>query len=638
MKKYLSRDISWLAFNERVIHEAFKPIPKLEQIQFLGIAINNLEEFLMTRYPVSIKDENYIMEGFHEKVYAHHDYLINKIHEYNKKTNFIVKYKNTKGGQRKKCDEYFDEYLSLCLQPVTVDMDRPIVPQNRVMIIVESYYCDEKTYSYIEVPEGLPPALIFDGPNIVMTYDIIKGNIHKLFRDQKIVSIAVVRALRSAEVYLQPSGNIDQYTLIKRTLKERQRSWITCLDMSCENSHMTKVVTSMIPTTPNTLIFHSEFINLHTLKASYTWTDHVSDKDKPRKLRPVEPFPNGSIFDYIRKEDRLAFHPYESYDSTMVRFLEEAAIDKRVITIKISLYRVADNSKIIAALLKAANNGKHVTVLVELKARFDESHNMEITTILKEGGVHVVYGQMNLKTHAKVCLVTLMDGNKLRVFSHVGTGNYNESNSKIYTDYSYFTANKKIGEDLTLFFNRLASSQKPFKSEKIVYAPYNMRAVINEKIDEQIKRAKHKKKARIIFKCNALTDDKVADKLIEAAKVGVKIDLIIRGACIICSQKNIHIRSIVGRFLEHSRIYVFGDTVYIGSNDIMYRNLNLRNELMIQITTESLKKRIMRHIKAYLKDTVNARTKTDKGYKYNDIKSKKKFNCQDWFIREAKRH
>ena len=365
--------------------------------------------------------------------------------------------------------------------------------------------------------------------------------------------------------------------------------------------------------------------------------------EQARKYEPIITFPQENLFGYIRKEDRLCFHPYESYQASMVKFLEGASNDPDVVSIKIALYRVSDNSKIIDALLRAADKGKLVTVLVELKARFDEHHNIEISNLLKEGGVRIVFTKPDIKAHAKVCLVTRKEKKGLRTYAHVGTGNYSEGNSKQYTDYSYFTADPEICNDLTQFFNLLTSEQGVFKSERIIYAPYNMRDEIGELIDEQVKLAKRKKKARIVAKCNALTDEGVAHKLIDAANVGVKITLIIRGACIIQPQKNIKIFSIVGEMLEHSRVYLFGTgnnpELLIGSSDLMTRNLSRRHETLIRIVQPDIKKCIMKHLSVYLKDNT-LRRKIMKNYQYRSIepgKKEKAFNCQEWFKKEARK-
>ena len=316
-----------------------------------------------------------------------------------------------------------------------------------------------------------------------------------------------------------------------------------------------------------------------------------------------------------------------------------------MVSIRICLYRVSSRSEIIDALLKAADTGKLVTVLVELKARFDEKHNMQISNILRKGGIRIIYTKADIKTHAKVCLVTRMEKKGLRIYSHIGTGNYSESNSKLYTDYSYFSADRELGEELTQFFNILTSDQGDFKSHRVWYAPYNMKSEILDAIEGQIKRAKKGKKAEITVKCNALTDESVANKLIEAARDGVKLRLIVRSACIIQPQKNIEIYSIVGTYLEHSRVYIFGPrnskdcTVLIGSADLMYRNLSRRNELLIKVEQEDLKKRILNHIDLYLHDTVNRR-RILPNYKYEDVKPDKKedpLDCQAEFRKEAKK-
>ena len=430
--------------------------------------------------------------------------------------------------------------------------------------------------------------------------------------------------------------------MIELTLREREKSWITMLEVAGNNKQI-EMLKALIPVTDNTIILKVSSLSTVGLAALKKIPSSIfSTKAQARTYEPSNPFPNDKkIMDYIKEADRLVFHPFESYRDTFVRFIEEAADNEDVISIKITLYRVADKSRIIDALIRAAENGKQVTVLVELKARFDEGHNIKISRILREAGVRLVYGSPDLKTHAKLCLVTAIQGNKTVIYSHIGTGNYNESNAKQYTDYSYFTADKQTGYDLTRFFNLLTSTQEKFKSKKIFYAPYNLRDEIIEQIENQIKLAKANKPARIIFKCNSLTDDKVSKALTDAANAGVEVTLIIRGACVIPYQENINVYSIVGRFLEHSRIYLFGkgknESIYIGSNDIMYRNLNRRNELMLKVEPKELKDRIKSHLKLYMTDTENRRTRIG-DYDYfweQDTVFVKRVDCQQQFIREA---
>lgn len=642
--KYLNRDISWLSFNRRVMDEAKRDIPLAERTMFHGITFSNLDEFLMTRYPSAVEEsDDTTLKEFQKAVLEHHTELIDQFKKFNKKYKIVRHVSDIKGDKHVKwVKKYFDDNIFPALQPITFDKIRPIEPHKGLNIFVECYDGDDAILNNIEIPSSIPRFIRIPNENYYVTIeDIIKDNIKKIFKDRKIGTVCTFSVLRSAEVYLQSSGTTDLKKMIERTLHEREKSWITRLEIGSLDKKTIKKVKSFIQTEQNTLIFPSRIINLADLKT----VDNTifNTNNQPRKLKMTNPFPAGSVFDHIKKDDRLVFHPYESYADSFVRFIEEAAEDPKVVSIKISLYRVADKSRIIDALLKAADNGKLVTVLVELKARFDEHHNIKISSILKEGGIRLVYGSPELKTHAKVCIVTRQEKKGMKIYSHVGTGNYNESNAKTYTDYSFFTVDQGIGNDLTRFFNLLTSNQGKFKSQKIIYAPYNLRSEISDNIDKEIKKARNKEPARIIFKCNALTDDKIADKLVEAAKAGVRVTLIVRSACIIEPIKNLAIYSIVGRFLEHSRIYCFGkgnrQKIYIGSNDIMYRNLNLRNELMILIENKDIKKRIRQHLKIYLSDNTNRRRILPK-YEYERVRCEKKgknVNAQETFIKEAKK-
>ena len=641
---YLLRDISWLSFNERVLDEAKRDIPLAEKIMFLGITNSNLDEFMQVRYPacvdtlsskeltkVSIAIQKHI-----EKVNTTCEKFINDhkfIQPLSKLNDKTVKWAN----------KVFKNSIYPALNVMTATKSKSLSLHSGLYILVltENKNEDEKI-NYIEIPQSLNRFIQVKNENFCITIDdLILNNLKYIFNGRKIISSTTFTITRSAEVYVQSDDYMDPIELVSKTLFERQNSWITRLEINTKNKKLIKILKEMLPVIPQTMVIIDTMVQMSSLKKIPT--SIYSDKNKPRKFTPYDTFPSGSLFDYIKKEDRLAFHPYESFQGSVVRFLNEAASDPNVISIKITLYRVSDNSEIISALLKAADAGKLVTVMVELKARFDEHHNVEISRILTQGGVRIVYTKPDVKTHAKVCLVTRKEKDKLKIYSHVGTGNYSESNAKQYSDYSYFTCDQAIGYDLSRFFNLICSDQEPFKSNHITYAPYNMRDVIMEQIEKEIKKAKKKQKAYIVCKCNSFTDYKIADKLVEAAKAGVKVDLIIRGACILEPMKNIKIYSIVGRFLEHSRVYVFGvgskARVFIGSSDIMYRNLNLRNELLIRVENREIKSRIQTHIQWYLEDTVNQR-KILKNYKYEDTKpdnKKKVFSAQEAMLKEAKK-
>lgn len=643
MLQYLNRDISWLSFNRRVSDEASKDIPLAERVMFHGIAFSNLEEFMMVRYPSIVEfDSEDSMSELHKEIVKHHDLLASRFDEFNKRNQIIEPFQNvgTFGSSSEWLKKYFNRNVFTALQPITIQDGKNITPRMPVVIYVETMDDKDQEYAnYIEIPSALNRFILIPGSNsYVILDDLIMDNLDIMFKGMRILTACTFSMIRSAEVYVKDDSMKDPYEIIQKTLLERNRAWITRLEIGTEKKGVIRRLKEHLDITDNTLICSSRYVHLSDLKKI---GDDIFDKDDHiRKFHPVDPFPVGSIFDLIRRQDRLVFHPYESYEETVVRFIREASEDPNVVSIKITLYRVADKSRIIDSLVKAASDGKQVTVLVELKARFDEKHNIQMADILKEAGVNLVYGSLDLKTHAKVCVVTRKEKNGLRIYSHVGTGNYNESTSKLYTDYSYFTSDKDTGYDLTRFFSLLTSEQEKFKSRKIIYAPYNLRSTINEHIDREIEEAKKNHDAKIIIKCNNITDDKIADKLVEAAKAGVSITLIVRSACIIQPTKKIKIYSIVGRFLEHSRIYLFGEgkrqTVYIGSSDIMHRNLNRRNELMIRIDTPELKTRILSHLELYQNDTVNRRI-IEEDYRYKNATSIQIIDCQSEFIKEAKK-
>ena len=644
--KYLDRDISWLSFNQRVSDETLKSIPLQSKIMFHGITHSNLREFLMVRYPSMFEySTSDMIEDFKKHVISHHETLVNRYRKFESshRSDIFVTWKKLTKRERNTIKRSFMKTVFPSIQVVGYNPADHIYLHSGMYIHIDYVIDKTRKYAYIEIPSTVPRFIRTGvGNRMIYVEDAIRKYIDKLIIGIEHPRIIEFVISHSAEVYMQNVKYVDPYQMISDTLKQREKSWITYMEVAAEKDNrdiITQLIDVIASTNKDTLVLHTPRVALYDLKEFPK--DGFRDSEKSKVHEPVETFPTtSSIFDYIEKADRVAYHPYESYQNTMVRFLEEAAEDPDTISIKISLYRVSNHSRIIDALLKAADNGKHVVVLIELKARFDERHNMEIANILREGGVRIVYTKPDIKTHAKVCLVTKRVNGKTRIYSQVGTGNYSESNAKLYSDYSYFSARQDLGRDLNKFFNLITSEQGTFKSNRIIYAPYNMRDELLHQIERQVKRAEKGRRARIIAKCNSLTDDKMADKLVAAAEAGVKVILIVRGACILEPRKNIKIYSIVGTFLEHSRIYAFGygkrSVVYLGSADLMYRSFNRRFELLMRVENHDLKRRISNHLKMYLKDTVNCR-RILKNYKYVDVKRKKKYNCHEEFYKEAKR-
>lgn len=611
---------------------------------FFGIVASNLTEFMQVRYPIEILLEMDDIDDFKDAIATFYQKMIKRWHKFNKNYQLVVPVDELKKSSAKWVEQTFKTEVFPILQPMNVDKSKSLNlhPGTYLLVRTRKSKSDSEKMQYIEIPKGLDRYIAVPNKKFcVSVIDLIQDNLNFMFKDRKIVSSFPFTILRSAQVFDQIDREQDAYTQIVKTLKERERSWITALEVGSTEKSDIKLLRNLLPLRNDSIIFASKEIGLSALKSLPS--EIYSDKDKCRKFKPVKTFPKTSIFDYIKSKDRIAFHPYESYDQTMVRFLQEAAADPNVVSIKISLYRVANNSKIVDALLKAADKGKTVTVLVELKARFDEHHNIEIATILREGGVRIAFTNPDIKTHAKLCLVTRKEKKGLRTYAQIGTGNYSESNAKQYTDYSYFTADQDMCFDLTRFFDLMTSDQGVFKSRKVIYAPYNMKDTIKEEIKTEVKRAKSGKDGYIFIKCNGFTDIEIAEAILDAGKAGVKITMLVRGACVIEPTKNIKIYSLVGRFLEHSRVYQFGTgknaRIYIGSADLMGRNLNRRHELLILVENQEIRERLMNHLKVYMKDNTNLR-KILPGYKYEMVdqpeKKKNQFSAQDWFINEAK--
>lgn len=644
----INRDKATLEFHRRVAYEGTRDRHTLgSRVEFFGIAFSNLREFMQVRYPAIVDGdaENTTPAEIGELVDKAYHYTARLFDAFNNNHHILRTVKSLSHKQKDWAEKHFKKNVFPNLLPITVDTERqPNIHNGLYILVVTRDKDDNESVGYVEIPTGMDRFIQIPGQNFVITIeDLIQSHMDRIFHGRKIITTVPFSILRSAEIYIRSDQYKDPYELIQETLKEREKSWVTQLEVGSKK--IAKKIRKLLTLSEHTLIVSNPIIRLSDLRTIPSTI--YKPGDLPKRYDPYDTFPQGSIFDYIRQRDHLCFHPFESYDGSVVRFLEEAAEDPAVVSIRITLYRVSSRSRIVDALMKAADNGKLVTVLIELKARFDEKHNIEIAQIMKEGGIRVVYTKPDIKTHAKLCLITRRDNGKapgevrLRIYSHIGTGNYSESNSRIYTDYSYFTADDRIGNDLVRFFNLLTSDQADFKSRSIVYAPYNLKSTIIDEITNQIQRVKNKKSGRIVIKCNALTDEGVAGRLIDAAKAGVRVILIVRTACIIPTMKNVEIYSIVGTYLEHSRVYAFGTGnrahVYIGSADMMTRNLARRNELLIRVENKKLKSRIQKHLKWYLEDNVN-RWGFNKNSDMYRIKSGKKsiHDAHRMFRQEAK--
>ena len=645
---FTDRDVSWIEFNERVLDQINRNIPLAEKFMFLGIASDNLDEFLMSRYPRRLVYEN---TDINPEIDAHFNKIVSEFSKINSKE-YIFTFADQIYSKEviKEVSDYFDKKIQPIIYSKILNKIMASPKSKELNIFVELY--DDKRDEYIQsniaVPVNLPRFIYFKSiESFIPIEEIIKMNFDKIYRGNSVVRSCTYMVTRSVNM-IYNDDNMDLHSMISKSLKSLNESWIT--SVQCNEPFTKKSIGRVLKdhleiSEETKLIGGVEIVGLYMLKAL---DDSVfSELNRRRKSEISNPFQNHiSIFDIIKDRDRLVFHPFESFDNTVSKFLTDAAEDPDVLSIKMTLYRIPKHSKIIDALLKATEMNKSVAVMVELKARFNEKDNLSISRILKEAGVDIIYSDEILKTHAKMCLITRMEDDKVKIYSHISTGNYSQVNSKIYTDYSYFTSSMVIGRELTEFFNMLSNPKlKPFNSKEIIYAPHNMREELKDLIKEQIKIAKDKGKGRILIKCNSITDIDLAEQLYKAAEAGVQVILIVRGACIIQTgddkkKKNIRVISIVGKYLEHSRVYMFGrkddKKVYIGSSDLMYRNLTRRYELLIRIREEDMIERISKHMSTYLEDNVNSYELKGSNYVKKEVHGEV-INSHIIFEKEAKK-
>lgn len=649
----MNRDLNWITFNSRVLDEACKKERTiLERLNFFGIASSNMSEFMMVRYP-SYMNEFMKKRERGRMISSVSDFkrkLDEKFMRFNKTHKVLLTMKEVPKKKQEELREYFIQNVYPVIQPIQIGKNFSFrIKQTPSLYIFVKGESEGKMVSFIiEVPKCLDRIIYVDNESFIMLEHLILNNVRKIIDNVDIKRIAyftVTRSIEPRSMGMQDSSS-STYDYIKRCISERRTSPITSVDIKViKNDKVVDDIRRLIELNGEENTIYTSIgglISMDVLKTLRSSFHGGSGKDRVI----INKFPDTDVFAYIKQQDRLVMHPYESYDASVVKFIEESSKDEKVKSIKILLYRTSTNSKIINALVEAAHAGKHVVVVVELKARFDESHNIEISKILEEAGCTVVYTDLSIKTHAKVCIVTRVEKGQIRTYSHIGTGNYNEQTAKLYVDYSYFSRNPEIGYDLTRFFNLVIGKQKLFKSDNILYAPFNMKDGIIEIIKESIRRKEKNKKDNvfIILKCNSLTDVDIAERIISAEKAGVKITIIVRGASILYSYGNLKIISIIGDYLEHSRVYCYGvngrvKKMYIGSSDLMYRNLNKRNELLIRVKDSDIIKTLYKHLKLYMRDNVNSRI-IKKGYNYEEVRQKKgekKVSCFDEFFKMVRK-
>lgn len=658
---FFNRELSWLDFNNKVLDEAKKENnPLFEKIKFLAITSSNLDEFYMIRISglMAQVQENYekldltgttpigqlekIKNRLDEFVLAQDQIFSNIKQDLLKENLIFTDFKELPEELKLQTTKYYKDLIFSVLTPLAIDVSRPFpfLLNRSLNIIIKLKKDDEFFHCIVQIPQILKRLKEFkykDKVYLIQLEDIIMNNLETLFNGYTLVNSALFKLTRDAEMIIDEDEAEDLLLEIKNSLL--QRKWGQPVRLEVNKNIDKELLAYLLETFENPLLHvfkydaPLEFNFLFDLAGLQGYESLKYPKQEPiaySKLNGEE-----STFKSIRKGDILLHHPYDSFDH-VVGLVEEASEDKKVLAIKQTLYRVSGDSPIIKALIKAANNGKQVTVLVELKARFDEERNIMWATSLENAGCHVIYGLKGLKTHAKCLLIVRKENDGIRRYVHFGTGNYNDSTAKLYTDMSLLTCKEEFCIDASNLFNRLSGFSCYNDWFKLAVAPDYLRETFYDLIDNEILNSKKGKKASITAKINSLADEGIIRKLYDASCAGVKIKLIIRGTnClkpgIANVSENIEVFSLIGRFLEHTRIFIFenggNEKVFLSSADWMTRNLNRRVEVLFPIEDTNCKKEVLTAIEYVLKDTVNLR-KTNSDGTYKSIKPKDKpFNA-----------
>jgi polyphosphate kinase len=619
---YFDRELGWLAFNERVLEQARAGHPLLERVKFFGIAANNLDEFFMVRLDKAesrARDRATLM--LQELAQFWEDTLRpqlagERIH--------IIDAAEYTDDDREYLGRHFNVDVCPVLTPLAFDPGHPFpLVSNRsknLAVVVE--HRGRTKFARVKVPDLLPRFVALPRDEGVRRYamleDVIRENLEQLFPGVGIRTAHMFRVVRDMEVAVTHPQDTAETILevVDRGLREQQRGPVSLLEV--EHGMPSRVLDLLVE---NFEVDRDVIVRSRGRMGFADWMSlaNIPRPDlKDRPMRPAKIWRKGipEIFDEIRYRDQLVHHPFDSFQS-VESFVDAAVDDPRVVAIKMTLYRIGANSPVVDRLIRAAERGKQVAVLVELKARFDERSNIEWAKRLEDAGVHVVYGVEKLKTHCKICLVVRQEDDEIRRYAHIGSGNYNRTTAKLYTDIGIFTARPGIVADVSELFNYLTGYSNQTDYRELLIAPVALRRRFGKLVAREMGHARRGQRAHIIIKSNALTDGGIVRLLYRASQAGVKIDLIIRGVCVLRPgmpgiSENITVRSIVGRFLEHSRIWYFENDgkpqVYIGSADLMERNLNKRVEAVCPVLDTELAQ-FMRHVilEAYLRDNVRAR-------------------------------
>lgn len=669
---YNNRELSWLDFNYRVLQEAQdKNNPLLEQLNFISIFSSNLDEFFMVRV-AGLQDQ--VKMGYDKPEnkaqltpkqqldqiklknkeivdlqYKRYNELIDDLKQYQVE---IIKPEQLPDDLLPQLESEFKYGILPTLTPLGIDAYHPFPKLNNksLNIFVDIDTEDDINSAIVQIPSLISRFYSFnkgDKQYIILIEDIITYFINDLFSGYTVLNTFPFRITRNADLTIHEDGAEDLLIEIERFLKERKRGTAVRLEVDGRQATHEDIVwiINQLDVHDNEVYFVDGPLDLTMLT---DLVDHLSNKLKYLKYNKYVPqipqsLGNHNIFDLSLKRDIFFHHPYESFEP-IVDFIREAAEDPNTIAIKQTLYRVSKDSPIINSLKNAAENGKQVTVLVELKARFDEENNVHWARMLEDAGCHVIYGMTHLKTHSKIALVVKRMNNKLTSFIHLGTGNYNDKTANIYTDMGLITTNAEIAEDAINFFNYLSGYSVKPEYNKLIVAPFDIRDVFLARIDNEIKSHRENGNGKIIMKMNSLTDKDIILKLFEASCAGVKVQLIIRGICCLKPgvpgiSENIEVVSIVGRFLEHSRIYHFhnngDDIIYLSSADAMTRNMIKRVEILFPVEDKDIAKRLLDYMNLQLSDNQKGRYQDELGQYHYIENNLSPLNSQAFLMKEA---
>lgn len=676
-ERFTNRELSWLAFNKRVLSEAKdNHLPLMERLKFLSITASNLDEFFMVRV-ASLKDQ--VNAGYTKKDIAGmtskeqidailketHKFTTAQYNTYNRsflpslKKNglkIVTEFEKLTEEQADYVDNYFQKEVFPVLTPMAVDSSRPFPLIRNRSLNIGALLMDKKKkgtidFATVQVPSVLPRVVTIptDGDNcttVILLEQIIEKNIQKLFLNYRVLCQAPFRVMRNADLSIDEDEAADLLIEIEKQLKKRQ--WGEAIRLEVEDNidkRLLKTLRKEFNLSEDAIFKINGPLDLTFLMKVYDIEgfDHLKEpKYIPQQSKMLDA--SRDLFEQIREHDILLHHPYETFDP-VVNFVKKAASDPNVLAIKQTLYRVSSHSPIIASLAQAAENGKQVSVLVELKARFDEENNIVWAKKLEKAGCHVIYGLVGLKTHSKITLVVRKEEDEIRRYVHLGTGNYNDSTAKLYTDMGMFTSKTRYGEDATAVFNMLSGYSEPLVWNKLSLAPLWLRGKFLSLIEREKEHAKNGRPARIIAKMNSLCDPGIIEALYDASEAGVEIDLIVRGICCLRAgikglSEHIRVRSIVGTFLEHSRIFYFENNgnaeYYMGSADWMPRNLDKRVEILFPVEDPILQEEIYHILHIQLSDTKKAHLLMPDGhYVKVDQRGKTPLNSQLYFCEEA---